>query len=302
MNKIFTREVRIALAVIAGIMILFVGMNFLKGIIVFSNDNSYKVVMDNISGLSESSPIYADGYKVGVVRDIQFDYDGSQKGILISIDIDKNMRIPKGTTAEVSSDLMGNVQMNLLLANNPRERIEPGEIIPGNTAVGTLDKVAELMPYVQSIMPKIDSIMANLNMILSNPAIVQILQNAEATTANLKTTSAQLNKLMAQLDNKVPGILDKADKTLANTETLTSNLAQVDVQGTMSSINATLQNCKELTDKLNSDNGTIGKFLNDPSMYDNLNATMRDADSLMIDFKSRPSRYIHFSVFGKKNK
>lgn len=302
MNKIFTREVRIALAVIAGIMILFVGMNFLKGIIVFSNDNSYKVVMDNISGLSESSPIYADGYKVGVVRDIQFDYDGSQKGIIISIDIDKNMRIPKGTTAEVSSDLMGNVQMNLLLANNPRERIEPGDIIPGNTAVGTLDKVAELMPYVQSIMPKIDSIMANLNMILSNPAIVQILQNAEATTANLKTTSAQLNKLMAQLDNKVPGILDKADKTLANTETLTSNLAQVDVQGTMSSINATLQNCKELTDKLNSDNGTIGKFLNDPSMYDNLNATMRDADSLMIDFKSRPSRYIHFSVFGKKNK
>lgn len=302
MYKIFTKEVRIALMAIAGIIVLFVGVNFLKGIIVFSNDNSYKVIMDDICGLSESNPIYADGYKVGVVRNIQYDYDGSQNGIIISIDVDKNMRIPKGSTAEVSSDLMGNVQMNLLLANNPRERYEPGDMIKGSKALGALDKVSELLPYVENIVPKLDSIMTSINILLRDPAIAAILHNAEATTANLEKSTQQLNQLLGKMDQKVPGILDKADRTLANTETLTGNLAQVDVQATMASINETLNNCKELTNKLNSTEGTIGKFLNDPSVYNNLNATMRDADSLMIDLKSHPKRYVHFSVFGRKDK
>lgn len=302
MDKIFTKEVRIALMAIAGIIVLFVGVNFLKGIIVFSNDNSYKVIMDDICGLSESSPIYADGYKVGVVRNIQYDYDGSQNGIIISIDVDKNMRIPKGSTAEVSSDLMGNVQMNLLLANNPRERYEPGDMIKGSKALGALDKVSELLPYVENIVPKLDSIMTSINILLRDPAIAAILHNAEATTANLEKSTQQLNQLLGKMDQKVPGILDKADRTLANTETLTGNLTQVDVQATMASINETLNNCKELTNKLNSTEGTIGKFLNDPSVYNNLNATMRDADSLMIDLKSHPKRYVHFSVFGRKDK
>lgn len=302
MDKIFTKEVRIALMAIAGIIVLFVGVNFLKGIIVFSNDNSYKVIMDDICGLSESSPIYADGYKVGVVRNIQYDYDGSQNGIIISIDVDKNMRIPKGSTAEVSSDLMGNVQMNLLLANNPRERYEPGDMIKGSKALGALDKVSELLPYVENIVPKLDSIMTSINILLRDPAIAAILHNAEATTANLEKSTQQLNQLLGKMDQKVPGILDKADRTLANTETLTGNLTQVDVQATMASINETLNNCKELTNKLNSTEGTIGKFLNDPSVYNNLNATIRDADSLMIDLKSHPKRYVHFSVFGRKDK
>lgn len=302
MDKIFTKEVRIALMAIAGIIVLFVGVNFLKGIIVFSNDNSYKVIMNDICGLSESSPIYADGYKVGVVRNIQYDYDGSQNGIIISIDVDKNLRIPKGSTAEVSSDLMGNVQMNLLLANNPRERYEPGDMIKGSKALGALDKVSELLPYVENIVPKLDSIMTSINILLRDPAIAAILHNAEATTANLEKSTQQLNQLLGKMDQKVPGILDKADRTLANTETLTGNLAQVDVQATMASINETLNNCKELTNKLNSTEGTIGKFLNDPSVYNNLNATMRDADSLMIDLKSHPKRYVHFSVFGRKDK
>lgn len=302
MKKIFTKEVRIALMVIAGIVILFVGVNFLKGIVVFSNDNDYKVIMNDICGLSESSPIYADGYKVGVVREIDYDYDGTQKGIIVNIDVDKNMRIPKGSTAEVSSDLMGNVQMNLLLANNPRERYEPGDVIPGRKATGMTDKLAEMVPYIEMMAPKLDSVITSLNVILSNPAIAAILQNAERTTGNLTTTTAELNKLLATLNKNIPGLITKADNTLTNAETLTGNLAQVDVEGTMASINETLTNCKELTSKLNSTEGTIGKFLNDPSVFDHLNSTINDADSLMIDLKAHPKRYVHFSVFGKKDK
>ena len=302
MNKFFTKEVRIALMVIAGIILLFVGMNFLKGIIVFSNDNSYKVIMDNINGLAASSPVYADGYKVGVVRDIKYDYQGDQDGIVVTIDVDKNLRIPAGSTAVVDADLMGNLKLNLLLANNMRERIEPGGIIRGSLSSGMMEDVALMLPQIKAMLPKIDSILTSVNNLMADPALAIILKNAAATTENLKTSTAQLNALLGQMDRTVPAMLKKADNTLANTEAVTGNLAQIDIAATMADINATVENCKQMTAKLTSPEGTIGKLLTDPSLYDNMNATMRDADSLMIDLKAHPKRYVHFSVFGKKDK
>lgn len=302
MKKFFTKEVRIALAAIVGIVVLFAGMNFLKGIIVFSNDNSYKVVMKDINGLSASSPVYADGYQVGVVRDIIYDYEGVNGGIIVMIDVNNEMRIPAGSTAEVSSDLMGNLKLNLLLSNNMRERVEPGGVIIGSLGKGMMDKVAQMMPQIKALLPKLDSILTNVNTLMSDPALKSIINNVEGATANLNESSAQLNKLMTQFDQSMPGLLQKADKTLENTEVLTSGLAKVDIAATMANIDETLKNCRELTDKLNSNEGSLGKFINDPSLYDNLNATMRDADSLMIDLKSHPKRYVHFSIFGKKDK
>lgn len=302
MKKFFTKEVRIALAAIVGIVVLFAGMNFLKGIIVFSNDNSYKVVMKDINGLSASSPVYADGYQVGVVRDIIYDYEGVNGGIIVMIDVNNEMRIPAGSTAEVSSDLMGNLKLNLLLSNNMRERVEPGGVIIGSLGKGMMDEVAQMMPQIKALLPKLDSILTNVNTLMSDPALKSIINNVEGATANLNKSSAQLNKLMTQFDQSMPGLLQKADKTLENTEVLTSGLAKLDIAATMANIDETLKNCRELTDKLNSNEGSLGKFINDPSLYDNLNATMRDADSLMIDLKSHPKRYVHFSIFGKKDK
>ena len=302
MNKFFTKEVRIALMVIAGIILLFVGMNFLKGIIVFSNDNSYKVIMDNINGLAASSPVYADGYKVGVVRDIQYDYQGDQDGIVVTIDVDKNLRIPAGSTAEVDADLMGNLKLNLLLSNNMRQRIEPGGTIRGSLRSGMMADVALMLPQIKAMLPKIDSILTSVNTLMADPALAAILHNAAATTENLRTSTAQLDRLLGQMEQTVPGMLKKADNTLANTEALTDSLAKIDFAATVADINETVENCKRLTAKLTTPEGTIGKLLTDPSLYDNMNATMRDADSLMIDLKAHPKRYVHFSIFGKKDK
>ncbi len=298
--KYFTKEVRIALVTILGIIILFFGLNFLKGLSLFENDDVYYLSFDNIVGLGKTTPIYADGYKVGIVKDIQYDY--SQTGpIKVTAGIDKTMRIPKGSTAEIDKDLMGNIQVNLLLANNPREKVNPGETIPGGLAKGIMGDVQDLMPSIKAMMPKLDSILIGINALVNNPAIAASLGNIQTTTKNLTVTTAELNQLMAQLNQKVPGILDNADATMANTRTLTSNLSKIDVEATMASVNETLANAKAFTAKLNSNQGTLGKLMNDPGLYNHLNSTVNHADSLMIDLKSHPKRYVHFSVFGRKD-
>ena len=256
--KFFSKEVKIAVVAIFGIVILFFGMNFLKGMSVFSNDNIYFIKFKDISGLSASNPIFADGYQVGVVKGIDYDYNGN------------------------------------------------GEIVVrfgvGNTSNGLMGTVSALVPSVEKILPKLDSIMTSLNTLLADPAIAQSLHNIRSVTTDLTTSSKQLNILLAGLNRQVPGLFAQANGILSNTSTLTSNLAAVDVAGTMAQVNQTLANVQTLTQRLNSNEGTLGLLMNDDALYHRLNATVLSADSLLINVREHPKRYVHFSVFGKKDK
>ena len=296
-----TKEIKIALVAIVGILIMYFGINFLKGINLFSSNSYYYLTFDDIQCLGASTPIYADGYKVGTVDAVEFDY--AQSGpIKVKADIDKNLRVPKGSQAEIVKDLMGNLQVNLLLANNPRERIEPGGIIPGAVNEGIMGKAGELVPVVEKMLPKLDSILSSVNALLADPALAATLHNAQTITNNLTVSTRELNTLMAGLNKQVPGMINRANGVLDNTHRLTSNLASLDVQGTLDRVNKTLEDAQAFTDKLNSNKGTLGLLMNDTRLYDNLNATMSHADSLVIDLKQHPKRYVHFSVFGKKDK
>lgn len=299
--KYFTKEVKIAIVAIVGLVVLFLGMNFLKGLELFSSDNRYYISFRDISGLSSSCPIYADGYKVGVVRGIVYDYTQS-KDIIVEADINKDMRIPKGSSAEIVSDLMGNVKVNLLLASNPRERVTPGETIVGGINDGAMGQMKDLIPVVQDMLPKLDSILASVNLLLQDPAIANSLHNVETVTGNLTVSTRRLNTLLGTLNSRMPGLLAKADGVMDNAQVVTSNLSKVDVEGTMSKVNATLDNVQAFTDQLNNNNGSLGLLMRDPNLYYNLNATVKSADSLLIDLKSHPKRYVHFSVFGRKDK
>ena len=299
--KYFTKEVKIALVAIAGVVLLFFGMNFLKGLNIFSSEDNYYVQFSDITGLSSSSPVYADGFKVGVVKDIIYDYSHTE-GSKVLIGVDKQLRIPQGSSAEIVSDMLGNVKVNLLLANNPREKVAPGGLIKGMINDGAMGKLQDMVPAVEKMLPKLDSIMTSLNAILADPAIRQSLHNVQAITDNLTTSTAQLNTLMAGLNKNVPGMMAKANNVLDNTETLTANLAAVDVASTMRQVDQTIANVQQLTAKLNSNEGTLGLLMNDTQLYDNLNSTMRNADSLVIDLRQHPKRYVHFSVFGRKDK
>ena len=299
--KYFTKEVKIAIVAIVGLVVLFLGMNFLKGLELFSSDNRYYISFRDISGLSSSCPIYADGYKVGVVRGIVYDYTQS-KDIIVEADINKDMRIPKGSSAEIVSDLMGNVKVNLLLASNPRERVNPGETIVGGINDGAMGQMKDLIPVVQDMLPKLDSILASVNLLLQDPAIANSVHNVETVTGNLTVSTRRLNTLLGTLNSRMPGLLAKADGVMDNAQVVTSNLSKVDVEGTMSKVNATLDNVQAFTDQLNNNNGSLGLLMRDPNLYYNLNATVKSADSLLIDLKSHPKRYVHFSVFGRKDK
>ena len=299
--KYFTKEVKIALVAIAGVVVLFFGMNFLKGLNIFSSEDNYYVQFSDITGLSSSSPVYADGFKVGVVKDIIYDYSHTE-GSKVLIGVDKQLRIPQGSSAEIVSDMLGNVKVNLLLANNPREKVAPGGLIKGMINDGAMGKLQDMVPAVEKMLPKLDSIMTSLNAILADPAIRQSLHNVQTITDNLTTSTAQLNTLMAGLNKNVPGMMAKANNVLDNTETLTANLAAVDVASTMRQVDQTIANVQQLTAKLNSKEGSLGLLMNDTQLYDNLNSTMRNADSLVIDLRQHPQRYVHFSVFGRKDK
>ena len=296
-----TKEIKIALVAIVGIIIMYFGINFLKGINLFSSNSYYYMAFDDIQGLGASTPIYADGYKVGTVDAVDFDYEQSGP-IKVKADIDKNLRVPKGSQAEIVKDLMGNLQVNLLLANNPRERIEPGGVIPGAVNAGALGQVSAMVPTIEKMLPKLDSILGSLNALLADPALAASLHNVQTITSNLTVSTQELNTLMAGLNKEIPGMVKRANGVLDNTNRLTSNLASLDVEGTLQSVNKTLASAQEFADKLNNNQGTLGLLMNDPGLYNNLNATMRDADSLVVNLKQHPKRYVHFSLFGKKDK
>lgn len=296
-----TKEIKIALVAIVGILIMYFGINFLKGMNLFSTNNAYYMTFDDIQGLGASTPIYADGYKVGTVDGLEYDYKENGP-IKVKVDIIKDLRIPQGSKAEIVKDLMGNLQVNLLLANNPRERVEPGGIIPGAVNGGMMDKAANLVPVVEKMLPKLDSILTSVNALLADPALAASLHNVETITSNLTVSTRELNTLMAGLNKQVPGMVRKANGVLDNTNRLTANLASLDVQGTLNRVNQTLESAHQFTEKLNSNQGSLGLLMNDTKLYDNLTSTMSHADSLVIDLKAHPKRYVHFSVFGRKDK
>lgn len=296
--KYITKEVRIGIAGIIALCILVYGINYLKGINMFKPSSYFYVKFQNVNGLAKSSPVFADGVRVGIVRDIYYDYNQAEN-VIVEVELDTELRIPKGSSAELVSELMGGVRMNILLANNPREKYAVGDTIPGKLNNGMMESVAALMPQIEQMLSKLDSIMISLNNILNNQSIPATLHSVEKTAANLEVASGQLKVLMGR---DIPQLTGKLNTIGDNFITISGNLKEIDYAATFKEIEQTLANVKMVTEKLNSKDNTVGLLLNDPQLYNNLNATTANAASLLEDLKEHPKRYVHFSLFGKKDK
>lgn len=293
-----TKEVKIGMAGIVALCVLIYGINYLKGIHLFKPTSYFYVQFQDINGLTKSSPVFADGFRVGIVRALHYDYT-RPGNVLAEIEVEPDLRIPKGSTAELVAEMLGGVKMTLLLANNPRERYQVGDTIPGRLNSGMMDQAAKMLPQLEKMMPKLDSILTSLNTLLADPALAATLHNVEDLTASMAGTSRQLQSLMK---NDIPQLTAKLNHIGENVEAMTDNLKQIDYAAAMQKVDATLANVRSLTDKLNQPDNTVGLLLNDPTLYQNLNATTANAAALLEDLKAHPKRYVHFSLFGKKDK
>ena len=282
--KYITKEVRIGIAGIIALCVLVYGINYLKGINMFKPSSYFYVKFKNVNGLAKSSPVFADGVRVGIVRDIYYDYNQAEN-VVVEVELDTELRIPKGSSAELTSELMGGVRMDILLANNPREKYAIGDTIPGKLNNGMMESVAALMPQIEQMLPKLDSIMTSLNTILGDQSIPATLHSVEKMAANLEVTSGQLKVLMGR---DIPQLTGKLNTLGDNFISISDNLKKIDYANTFNEIEQTLANVKIVTEKLNSKDNTVGLLLNDPQLYNNLNATT--------------ANYVHFSLFGKKEK
>lgn len=293
------KEFKIGLAGIAALVILFCGIHYLKGINMFKPESYYLVEFENVNGLPTSSPVFANGFKVGIVRSIQYNYQ-KPGSVIVGIELDQKMKIPQGSRAELVTEMLGTVKMNLLLNLENKKFCAEGDTLVGVANDGILGAAEQdLLPKIQQMLPKMDSILGSLNRLLANPALENTLHNVEMLTGSLNVTSKQLDRLM---NTDISQMAENANAITSNLKIVSDNLKEVDFAFTFSKVDSTLSNVRLLTDKLNRNDNTLGLLMNDSSLYRNLNATSASAASLLQDLKDHPKRYVHFSLFGKKEK
>ncbi|MCD7976382.1 MAG: MlaD family protein [Tannerellaceae bacterium] len=294
MKSVFTKEVKIGIVTIISIVLLYSGINYLKGINLFKPVNHYYVSFDNVKDVTVSSPVYIEGFKVGLVRSIAYDYSNSGN-IVVEVSLDEDMRINKGSYFTIVKSLLSGGELHIHLNKYTNEYYKSGDHIEGRMADDVLGAVQDrLLPDIENLIPKIDSILTGLQMVINHPALSQSLTHIERATNNLEISSRELNSL---LNKDVPVIVDNLKAITSNFSDMSSDLKELDLNTTVNSINATLANLQLTTNKLNSKDNTIGLLLNDPSLYENLNSTGENASRLLLDFKENPKRYVRFSLF-----
>ena len=290
-KKFISREVKIGIIVVIAIGMLYFGLNYLKGINIFKPDTYFYAKYDRVDGVVKTTHVYVNGYQVGHVSDIIFDYT-KEAPIVLEITVDKKLVIPVGTVAEVyDNGLMGDKAIQLRLGKSS-EVHSTGDTLLSSTQNGLIAGIVDkILPPIMQLVPSIDSTIVALKNVVESPEVKSLLQNADATMANLKRSTGKLD-----------GVIDTVQYICNDLSGVTKSLDKVDWDSTMVSIETTLENLKSTTDKFNSTDNSIGALLNDKALYTNLDSTVNSANALLMDLKANPKRYVHFSVFGAKEK
>ena len=302
MKPFLNKNSIIAIVVIISIGLLYWGINYLKGINLFKPANFYYVKFEQVDGLNVSAPVTINGFKVGLVKEIDYDYSANQISVMLSLN--KDLRIPVGSTVSLGSDLLGTAQLSIQLSK-AKDYYDVGSVLESRNETGLMGKVeSDVMPQLIAVLPKIDSILTNVNAILANPAINQSVSRLDGITQELEKSSVQLSWLMTQLGKNAPGIVNNVNGITSNLNTASGNLnqlsdkmAKMPLDSTVENLNKTLANMQALTQKLNDNKSTLGLLMNDKKLYDNATNTVASLDSLLTDLKRNPKKYVTIKVF-----
>lgn len=295
MGKI-SKEVKIGMAFVIAIFILYYGISFLKGINLFRPSNSYMVVFDDVAGLTQATPVTLNGYPIGLVSSMKLDTEHGNR-IITYLDMNKGVQLPKGSKMILDVSMLGSATIIVKESDNKTEFISPSDTIIGIRNKGMLDAAGGMIPQIQNLMPKIDSILTGINVLVNNPALSQSLSDVNQITGDLAKTTKQLNVMMAALNKDVPRITGNLSQASTDFATMSKQFNQIDLASTYKSVDATVKSLENLSAKMNSKDGSIGLLLNDRQLYDSIVNTMSNASLLLKDVKENPSRYINVKVF-----
>lgn len=290
-----SREAKIGIVVIVAIGMLYFGLNYLKGVNIFQPTTYFYAQYERVDGIVATTPVMINGFQVGHVSQIIFDYT-KEAPITLQITVDNQLQVTKGTVAEVyDTGLMGDKAIQLHLGRSS-QLMQPGDTLLTGVQGGLMAAVSEaLVEPIKAMMPQLDSTIKTINKTLSSERIDAIIADAEASMKNIKSISATLDK-------KIPATMNDVNKITANIATVSDELKAVQWDSTLHSLETVIANLETVSNQLKSNDNTLGALLNDDALYQNLDSTVQSANALLMDLKANPKRYVHFSVFGSKDK
>jgi phospholipid/cholesterol/gamma-HCH transport system substrate-binding protein len=307
MKKI-SNEVKIGVTVLITFLVFIWLYNFLKGKDLFSKTSHYYVVYDKVGGLAESSPVEVNGYKVGVVQSVKF-LDPESGRLLVTLTVDKGFKLPKNTVAEITTaTLIAGMKIQFVYGEGPGT-YSNGDTIPGRLAESIIAKVEnELGPLkdrLSGLISVLDSVIGSINDVM-DPQFKSNLRSGVASLsstarsideAELKSTLENINKFTLMLAENS----DKLTSTFSSLENIADTLAAADIYNSINNLKSSLVKAAVLIENLNNGQGTAGQLMTNDSLYKNLSSSLGSLNLLLLDMKANPKRYVHFSLFGKKN-
>jgi len=310
-----SREVKIGFVSLITIVLFIWLYSFLKGENLLTRTVYYYSMYDQISGLSESSPIEINGYKVGVVQSISFIDDGSGR-LLVTMSLNKNMKIPVGSVAEITTaSLIAGMKIQFKFSDS-NEVYKTGDTIPGMLAESILTRLeVEMLPLKNSItdmVNNLDSLLTIINQTLSpefrsdlSKTVSNVNEASGSMTKMLKEREVELSETIANLhtfSDVIAKNSPRIDTVIGNLSVISDSLAAADFAGTVNRLRDAASQTAILLENLNKGEGSAGKLMTDDSLYINLSATLYNLQALLADIKANPKKYINVSVFGGKNK
>ena len=292
----FTKEVKIGLSFVVALAFLIWGINFLKGVNLFTPSNHYYLKYENVDGLVVSNGVFIKGYKVGQVRAIKYDFT-QKESFVVDILMNQDIKLPEGTIAYLFDEsMLGGKGINLVFSEKDDYHTS-GDTLTTDIQKGLMASLAGIVPSIQSTINHADSLILSANALINSSEIQNSLTNFESITAELRKTSRSLTKI---IDQEFPSVINNVNDICTDLKNVTGQLSSVQYKDIVESLDSTLINLEEFTNRLNSPNGTLGLLLNDKAMYNNINTTVNSVNSLLIDFKDDPRRYLY--PLGKKKK
>ena len=308
MKFTLSKEVKIALLTIVSGTMLYTGFSFLKGRDAFSRTSFYHIYYTNVDGLTPGNPVYINGLSVGQVKDMVLDPEKENK-VNVTIQLEGKMPLTDSTRAKlVDGSLLGGKAIVLELKPGSNV-LEDGAVIPSYKEPSLTEA---LVAKAQPVMEGLDKTIHNVNTILdaeNQKKISHILSNLEETTVELKEV-VRINKInlavttqnLGKLSTSLVETEKQLKPILKDLDAFSDSLKDARIKATVEQANQAIAQLNEVVTKVNKGQGSLGKLINSDSLHTHLDKTVKDLDQVFIDIKARPKRYVHFSVFGKKDK